>query len=273
MTLPPWRHHRSMLSKWLPSRARTVRIVPSAERSAGDGPQNPADRGAAAGPAEETPQSTAQPRPSRGRGATGEEFVQRSTADARQSPVRPRASQAGSGASSRPTKRAHAAQPASASSTGIGASPNTAANPGTGRPVSSSLRRSSLLSKELEAQRAPPPPKVQQPSTAVESSLRSDSTGGRSGLSRHSGGGYSSDGSTHGATAACPRIRTVKLRGSSGSGGGGRAGAGWACRSRCRLPPRRLDITIQSEQHSRARQMTIRRAKSVRTHALQAPQQ
>lgn len=27
MTLPPWRHHRAMLSKWLPSRARTVAVL------------------------------------------------------------------------------------------------------------------------------------------------------------------------------------------------------------------------------------------------------
>jgi hypothetical protein len=214
MTLPPWRHHRSMLSKWLPSHARTVRIVPPAERGPSDGAPKPADCGPA-GPAGNKPEDTAQSRPSRAPGA-GDETTQRSTADSRQSPVRPRAAQAGPGASSRPAKRAHAAQPASST----GASSEIPA--GTDRPAGSSLRRSSLLSKELEAQRAPPTPKAQQPSTA-ESSLRADSAGGRSGLSRHSGGGDSSDGSTHGATAACPRIRTVKLRG-SGSGGGGSSG-------------------------------------------------
>ena len=203
MTLPPWRHHRSMLSKWLPLTARIVRVVPPAQRS----PRQVTRDGAASGSAR---------RP-----------------ETRQSPVRPRAAQAGPAASARPAKRAHAAkqqQPTSAVRPAPppaqqasprpkalqvpAAVPQTAAvanAPGTG------LRRASLLSKEIEDQRAPPP-KAQQIGFLETATLCVNSNGTRS-----SAGG-SSDGSTHGASAACPRIRTVKMRGGSSAGGssGGR---------------------------------------------------
>ena len=107
MTLPPWRHHRSMLSKWLPSRARTVRIVPATERSVSDASQKPATGGSG----KTEPQKAADPRPSVAYRTRGEP-AQRPAAALRQSPVRPRASQNGPASSSRPFKRAHAAQPA-----------------------------------------------------------------------------------------------------------------------------------------------------------------
>ena len=197
MTLPPWRHHRSMLSKWLPSHARTLRVVPPANRSS----SKAAGRDGAVG-------GSAQP------------------AHRRQSPVRPRTPQGGPAASGRPAKRAHALkQPLPAaqqapSQTAVLAPPavaKTAAAPN----ARNNLRRASLLSKEIEDQRAPPPPpltiRADHYSSAAEASLRVNSSGAWSGAS-------SDGGSTHGASAACPRIRTVKMRGGSSAGGssGGR---------------------------------------------------
>ena len=191
MTLPPWRHHRSMLSKWLPSRARTLRVVPPADRNLS----------------------------SKAAGRDGSaQLVNR-----RQSPVRPRTTQGGPGVSGRPAKRVHAQKQPSSSAAQQTTSQmtavltpvpaTTAAAPNAGY----NLRRASLLSKEIQDQRTPPlAPKPADYSSAGESTLRVNSGCAWS--------GGSSDGSTHGASAACPRIRTVKMRGGSSAGGssGGR---------------------------------------------------
>ncbi len=199
MTLPPWRHHRSMLSKWLPSRARTLRVVPPADRGSG----NAAGRDDA----------TVQP-------------VHR-----RQSPVRPRTSQGGQGATGPPAKRLHAPkqpspatkQPSSATrQASQAAAPAPPAKPAAASKVgNNNLRRASLLSKEIQDLRSPPvqpPAKADLYASAAEASLRVNSGSAWSGAS-------SDGGSTHdGASAACPRIRTVKMRGGSSAGGssGGR---------------------------------------------------
>ena len=188
MTLPPWRHHRSMLSKWLPSRARTLRVVPPVDRSS-----------------------------SKAAGRDGRSDAPPQPVHRRQSPVRPRASQGGPTASGRPAKRVHAPKQPSpaaqqASQTAVPAAP--------AKPAGNTLRRASLLSKEIQDQRAPPPPPPSKPDFASgsEASLRVNSGSAWSGAS-------SDGGSTHdGASAACPRIRTVKMRGGSSAGGssGGR---------------------------------------------------
>ncbi len=198
MTLPPWRHHRSMLSKWLPSRARTLRVVPPADRS----PSKAAGRDDA----------TAQP-------------VHR-----RQSPVRPRTPPGGQGGTGPPAKRVHAPKQPSpamkqplpaaqqqASHTAVSAPP---AKPAAASKVGNNLCRASLLSKEIQDLRSPPvqpPAKADLYASAAEASLRANSGSAWSGAS-------SDGGSTHGASAACPRIRTVKMRGGSSAGGssGGR---------------------------------------------------
>ena len=201
MTLPPWRHHRSMLSKWLPSRARTLRVVPPADRSSGMAAGRDSVDGSAQQP------------------------VHR-----RQSPVRPRTPQGGQGGTGPPAKRLHAPkqpspaikQPSSAtqqaSKTAV---PAPAAKSAAASKVgNNNLRRASLLSKEIQDLRSPPAPplaKADYYASAAEASLRANSGSAWSGAS-------SDGGSTHGASAACPRIRTVKMRGGSSAGGssGGR---------------------------------------------------